>query len=71
MIHCTLNGDLIRKLRCRKAMSQLDLSCEIDLNVELISKIENNHRKNTSIMTALKLARFFECKIEDLLKYEN
>jgi DNA-binding XRE family transcriptional regulator len=67
MINCTLDGVKIRRLRNDKNLSQFDLAFNTDLNLELISKIENNRRKNTSLLTAVKLAHFFECKIEDLL----
>jgi DNA-binding XRE family transcriptional regulator len=62
-----LNGNKIKELRKEKNLSQFKLSIETDISRELIDKIENGHRARTSLETAVKLAVFFNVKIEDLL----
>ena len=63
----TINGDKIKKLRYNKGLSQFALSLETDLSRELIDSIENNHRKRSSLDTAIKLARFFKVNVEELI----
>ncbi len=63
----TLKGETIRRLRHELNLTQIDLGIEVGIDTDLIGKIENNHRKQTSLYIAFKLAEFFKCKIEDLL----
>ena len=63
----TLNGNTVRRLRKDKKLSQFDVSVELGTDRQIISKIENNGYKNISLYQAFRLAKFFECKIEDML----
>jgi transcriptional regulator with XRE-family HTH domain len=62
-----LSGEKVKSKRINKNITQLDLSASCDLTVELISKIENNKRSNTSLETAYKLAKYFNVTIEELI----
>jgi DNA-binding XRE family transcriptional regulator len=62
-----LNGAKIKSLRQKASLSQFDLSYEINMNRELISKLENGRRANTSLETAYKLSKYFNVTIEELL----
>jgi DNA-binding XRE family transcriptional regulator len=62
-----LSGEKVKALRKKAGMSQWDLAVEIEMNRELISKIENNRRDGTNFETVYKLAQFFNVKIEELI----
>jgi DNA-binding XRE family transcriptional regulator len=62
-----LNGNKVKEYRLKLNLSQFGLSLDADLNRELISKIENGHRSNTSLETAYKLSKCFNVTIEELI----
>lgn len=64
----TLDGQKLKKLRLEKGITQLDLAGSLEMNCELISMLENNRRKQIWLCTAYKLAKYFNVKIEELIK---
>jgi transcriptional regulator with XRE-family HTH domain len=62
-----LDGDKIRELRISRNLTQFEFSLEIDTDQQYVSRIELN-RHNISLNTACKIADFFGCTIDELLK---
>jgi|WetSurSiteA1Bulk_404760.scaffolds.fasta_scaffold145500_2 DNA-binding XRE family transcriptional regulator len=61
-----LSGKKIRQLRNLWKISQEDLACEIYTERRTISRIESD-LQGVNLTTAVKLSRFFNVKIDDLL----
>lgn len=62
-----LSGKLIRQLRNKYKISQMDLACELNLEQKTISKIESDRYKQITLCTAYKLAKYFNVTIESLI----
>ena len=56
----------LKKLRTDKKVSQKEVASEIGITRPFYTMLENGKR-TPSINTAFKLARYFECKIEDII----
>lgn len=63
----TLDGDLIRKLRLEKGLSQERLSDEINCSREIIILIERNSKKSTSLGISYKIGQYFNIPIMELI----
>ena len=63
-----LDGSRVKELRIKSGLSQFKLSLELEMDRKLISLIENNERKQVWLCTAYKLAKYFNVKIEELIK---
>ncbi|MCK5117275.1 MAG: helix-turn-helix transcriptional regulator [Candidatus Aegiribacteria sp.] len=60
----------LRVLRAEKEISQNDLAEEVGLSRQTINSIERG-KFNPSIITALKIADYFEVPVEDVFKLEG
>lgn len=60
----------LRILRAEKEISQKDLAEEVDLSRQTVNSIERG-KFNPSIVTALKIAGFFEVPVEEVFKLEK
>jgi len=60
----------LRILRAEKEISQKDLAEELDLSRQTVNSIERG-KFNPSIVTALKIAGFFEVPVEEVFKLEK
>lgn len=60
----------IAEIRKEKKMSQIELAKKLEVSRQTISSLENG-RYNPSILLAFKIARLFECEIEDIFIYEE
>ena len=59
----------LRKVRTGKGVSQTDLAKEIGVTRQTIIAIEKGSY-TPSVLLALKLARYFNLKVEDIFDYE-
>ncbi len=60
----------LRVLRAEKEISQKDLAEEVDLSRQTVNSIERG-KFNPSIITALKIADFFEVPVDEVFKLEK
>ncbi len=60
----------LRVLRAEKEISQKDLAEELDLSRQTINSIERG-KFNPSILTALKIADFFEIPVDEVFRLEE
>ncbi|MCK4505357.1 MAG: helix-turn-helix transcriptional regulator [Candidatus Aegiribacteria sp.] len=60
----------LRVLRAEKEISQKELAEEVDLSRQTINSIELG-KFNPSIITALKIAEFFEVPVDEVFKLEE
>lgn len=60
----------LRVLRAEKEISQKELAEEVDLSRQTINSIERG-KFNPSIVTALKIAEFFEVPVDDVFQLEE
>ena len=60
----------LRVLRAEKEISQKDLAEEVDLSRQTINSIELG-KFNPSIITALKIAEYFEIPVDEVFKLEE
>ena len=60
----------LEELRRARGMTQEDLAEILEVSRQTISSLENG-RYNPSILLAFKLARYFDCAIEDIFIYEE
>ncbi len=67
--HCTMKNNL-RVARAIKNITQGDLAKEIGVSRQTIHSIENG-KFVPSVLLALKLADFFEMKVDDLFSLEE
>ncbi|APH38456.1 helix-turn-helix transcriptional regulator [Methanohalophilus halophilus] len=56
--------------RAKKDITQEDLANEMEVTRQTINAIERG-KYDPSIKLAFKMARFFECSIEDIFLYEK
>jgi putative transcriptional regulator len=61
-------GNQLRHLREGKGLNQRELAEAVDLDVSIISHLENN-RRQVNIAHAIKLARFFDLTVDELLTF--
>jgi len=59
-----------RALRAEKEISQKDLADKLDLSRQTVNSIERG-KFNPSIITALKIAEFFEVPVDEVFKLEE
>ncbi|MCK5065286.1 MAG: helix-turn-helix transcriptional regulator, partial [Candidatus Fermentibacteraceae bacterium] len=57
----------LRVLRAEKEISQKDLAEEVDLSRQTVNSIERG-KFNPSIITALKIAEFFEVPVDEVFQ---
>ncbi len=60
----------LRVLRAEKEISQKDLAEEVGLSRQTVNSIERG-KFNPSIITALKIAEYFEIPIDEVFKLEE
>ncbi len=60
----------LRVLRAEKEISQKDLAEEVDLSRQTINSIERG-KFNPSIITALKIAGYFDVRVDEVFKLEE
>lgn len=60
----------LEELRKQRGVLQETLANELEVSRQTIGSIENG-RYNPSIMLAFKLARYFQCAIEEIFIYEE
>ncbi len=60
----------LRVLRAEKEISQKDLADKVDLSRQTVNSIERG-KFNPSIITALKIAEFFEVPVDEIFKLEE
>ncbi|MEL3971661.1 helix-turn-helix transcriptional regulator [Rossellomorea oryzaecorticis] len=60
----------IKELRAERRMTQDQLAARLDVSRQTIISLERE-RYNPSINLAFKLARVFQCSIEDIFIYEE
>mgnify|MGYP006278758381 CR=1 FL=1 len=60
----------VREYRTDADMSQADLAAAVDVSRQTINSIERD-RYDPSLELALKLAAYFECRVEDLFELES
>lgn len=60
----------LEELRKQRGVLQETLANELEVSRQTIGSIENG-RYNPSIMLAFKLARYFQCTIEEIFIYEE
>lgn len=61
-------GNQLRHLREGRGLNQRELAEAVDLDVSIISHLENN-RRQVNIAHAIKLARFFDMTVDELLTF--
>lgn len=60
----------LEELRKGRGISQEELAAGLEVSRQTIGSLENG-RYNPSILLAFRIARFFECQIEDVFIYED
>jgi putative transcriptional regulator len=60
----------IKELRAERRMTQDQLAARLDVSGQTIISLERE-RYNPSINLAFKIARVFQCSIEDIFIYEE
>jgi putative transcriptional regulator len=60
----------VREHRTDADMSQADLGAAVDVSRQTINSIERD-RYDPSLELALKLAAYFDCRVEDLFELET
>lgn len=69
-VYLNLNGSLIKMLRIKADLSQAELAAQINMSRIQIARIESGRVNNIKLTTAMKIAKFFNIKVEDLY-YKN
>ena len=60
----------LEEIRKQKGIKQEELAEAMKISRQTISSLENG-RYNPSVILAIKLARYFEMKVEDIFIYEE
>lgn len=60
----------LEEIRKRRGIRQEELAEAMGVSRQTISSLENG-RYNPSVILAIKLARYFETKVEDIFIYEE
>ena len=60
----------LEEIRKKKGIKQEELAEAMKVSRQTISSLENG-RYNPSVILAIKLARYFEMKVEDIFIYEE
>lgn len=60
----------LEEIRRQRGIKQEELAEEMKVSRQTISSLENG-RYNPSVILAIKLARYFEMKVEDIFIYEE
>ena len=60
----------LEELRRERGITQEELAAILEVSRQTIGSLENG-RYNPSILLAFKLARYFDCAIEDIFIYEE
>lgn len=61
---------VIKMLRARDGLTQADLAKQVGVRRETISFVENGEY-NPSLLLAMRIARVFEAKVEDVFLFEE
>ena len=60
----------LEEIRKQRGIKQVELAEAMDVSRQTISSLENG-RYNPSVILAIKLARYFQMKVEDIFIYEE
>lgn len=60
----------LKEYRARKNINQQDLGAMVDASRQTISLIERGDY-SPSVTLALKIAKFFDARVEDIFEYED
>ena len=60
----------LEEIRKQRGIKQEELAEAMDVSRQTISSLENG-RYNPSVILAIKLARYFQMKVEDIFLYEE
>ena len=60
----------LKEYRAKKNINQQDLGAMVDASRQTISLIERGDY-SPSVTLALKIAKYFDAKVEDILEYEE
>ena len=60
----------LEEIRKQRGLRQEELAAAMKVSRQTISSLENG-RYNPSVILAIKLARYFEMKVEDIFLYEE
>ena len=60
----------IRELRARDRLTQMDLARKVGCRRETISFVENGQH-NLSLLLALRIARVFKCRVDEVFHYDE
>lgn len=60
----------LEELRKERGISQEELANDLEVSRQTIGSLEKG-RYNPSILLAFKIARYFDCAIEDIFIYEE
>ena len=60
----------LEEIRKQRGIKQEELAEAMDVSRQTISSLENG-RYNPSVILAIKLARYFQMKVEDIFIYEE
>ncbi|KAA0944344.1 helix-turn-helix transcriptional regulator [Sporosarcina sp. ANT_H38] len=63
-------NNLIKEMRTAMGLTQDDLSEKLEVSRQTIISLEKG-RYNPSLVLAFKIAKLFECRIEDIFKPEE
>ena len=60
----------MKELRARDGLTQMDLAKKVGCRRETISFVENGQH-NLSLLLALRIARVFKCRVEEVFHYDE
>jgi len=60
----------LEEIRKERGIKQEELAAALEVSRQTIGSLENG-RYNPSILLAFKIARYFDCAIEDIFIYEE
>lgn len=63
-------GKQIKKIRCEKKMTQLDVAVKADMEENAFQRIEAG-RTNPTTKTLFKITRALECNFLDIFNFDN
>lgn len=64
----SLDPAILKQKRLALKMTQQDVADAAELTQPLYADLENGKRKRPSLDTAVKLAKVFKCRVDDLLE---
>ncbi|MHA1945086.1 MAG: helix-turn-helix transcriptional regulator [Candidatus Hodarchaeales archaeon] len=66
----TITNNRLKEFRAKHDMTQENLAVKLGITRQTIIAIEKE-KYNPSLTLAFKMAKFFECPIEDIFLYDN